>query len=117
MWAAAPSSAPHGGPLPGAVAFLAVMAVAVLFTVRGVKQIRHAARYPNHPTPDDVRIGKAMGVLNSVTHPIWMLGTILLLVFAQGRWALPLMVFVIGAHFVPMARILGRRIDYLLGPL
>lgn len=41
----------------------------------------------------------------------------LLLVFGQGRWVLPLMVFVIGAHFIPMARILGRRIDYLLGPV
>ncbi|MCE7481560.1 hypothetical protein LZG07_06390 [Microbacterium profundi] len=27
------------------------------------------------------------------------------------------MVFVIGAHFLPMAHILGRRIDYLLGPV
>lgn len=45
-----------------------------------------------------------MLVLNSVTHPVWMLGAVLLLVFGQGRWVLPLMVFVIGAHFLPMAR-------------
>lgn len=101
----------------GAAAFLVVLVAAVFFVVRGVAQIRHAAQYPNHSMPEDQRIGKAMGVLNSVTHPIWLLGSILLLVFGQGRWVLPLMVFVIGAHFVPMARIIGRKIDYLLGPV
>lgn len=58
-----------------------------------------------------------MMVLNSITHPVWMFPSILLLVFGQGRWVLPPMVFVIGVHFVPMARILARRIDYLLGPV
>lgn len=53
-----------------------------------------------------------MGSLNSVTHPIWMLGTVTLLIFGHGRWAMPLLVFVIGAHFLPMARILGQWIDY-----
>ncbi|HHW50688.1 MAG TPA: hypothetical protein GX406_04345 [Pseudoclavibacter sp.] len=101
----------------GAGAFALVVVLAVAFVVRGVAQIRHASSFPNHPNDEDQRIGKAMGVLNSVTHPIWMLGSIVLLVFGQGRWVLPLMMFVIGAHFVPMARILGRRIDYLLGPV
>ena len=58
-----------------------------------------------------------MGILNSVTHPIWMIGTIVLLILGQGRWVLPLMIFVIGAHFLPMAHILNRKIDYLLGPI
>ncbi|WP_427870116.1 hypothetical protein [Leucobacter luti] len=101
----------------GAVAFALVLVVAVVFLLRGVAQIRHASSFPNNPTAEDERLGKAMGLLNSVTHPIWMLGSAVLLMFGQGRWALPLMVFVIGAHFVPMARILGRKIDYLLGPV
>ncbi|USQ78954.1 hypothetical protein NF556_15160 [Ornithinimicrobium faecis] len=101
----------------GAVAFLLVLAAAVLFIVRGTLQVRHATLFPNNPTPEDQRISNAMGLLNSITHPIWMLGAILLLVFGQGRWVLPLMVFVIGAHFIPMGRIFGRQIDYVLGPI
>lgn len=101
----------------GAGAFVLVLVAAALFVYRGVSQIRHAASFPNHPTAEDQRIGKAMGVLNSVAHPIWMLDSIVLLIAGQGRWVLPLMVFVVGAHFVPMARILGRKIDYLLGPV
>ncbi|WP_147917219.1 hypothetical protein [Ruania zhangjianzhongii] len=108
---------PFAWGIPGFAGSLVVIALAVLFVIRGATQIRHAALFPNHPTPEDRRIGKAMGVLNSVTHPVWMLGSIVLLVLGQGRWVLPLMVFVIGAHFVPMARILGRRVDYLLGPV
>lgn len=101
----------------GAGAFALVLVLAVVFVARGVAQIRHASSFPNNPNAEDQRLGKAMGLLNSVTHPIWMLGSIVLLVFGQGRWVLPLMVFVIGAHFLPMARILGRKIDYLLGPV
>lgn len=101
----------------GAAAFLIVLIAAALFVARGVMQVRHAALFPNDPTPQIERERKAMMVLNSITHPVWMFPSILLLVFGQGRWVLPLMVFVVGVHFVPMARILARRIDYLLGPV
>lgn len=101
----------------GAGAFALVLVAAVLLVMRGVAQIRHASSFPHTPTAEDERLGRAMMQLNSVTHPIWILGSVVLLVLGQGRWVLPLMVFVIGAHFLPMARILGRRIDYLLGPV
>lgn len=100
------------------VGALAVLPIASAFLVlRGTAQIRHAAQSPAQPTPVIEKERKAMMVLNSVTNPIWMLGAIVLIVSGQGRWALPLMVFVIGAHFLPMGRILGRRIDYVLGPV
>ena len=101
----------------GAGAFLVVVAAAAFLVIRGVAQIRHAALFPNNPTPEIEGERKAMTMLNSITHPLYMFPSILLLVLGQGRWVLPLMVFVIGAHFVPMARILGRKIDYLLGPV
>ena len=97
-------------------------AVAVIFAGaflrRGVQQIRHAAQFEVGPgDARNARINRAMGVLNSVTHPVWMITSVVLLLVGQGRWVLPEMVFVIGAHFVPMASILGRRIDWLLGPV
>lgn len=101
----------------GAAAFLAVVIPAGLLVVRGVSQVRHAGLFPNDPTTEIERERKAMTVLNSVAHPVHLFPSILLLVFGQGRWVLPLMVFVIGAHFLPMARILDRKIDYLLGPI
>lgn len=101
----------------GAAVFLPVVVAAAFLVVRGISQIRYAAMFPNNPTPEIERERKAMTLLNSVTHPVWMFPSVLLLVLGQGRWVLPLMVFVIGAHFVPMARILGRKIDYVLGPV
>lgn len=35
----------------------------------------------------------------------------------EARYIIPLIVFVIGAHFLPIAKIMDRRIDYLLGPV
>ena len=101
----------------GAAAFLVVVIAALVAIARGVAQVRHAARFTSERTPENDRLNKAMGVLNGVTHPIWMVGSVVLLVFDQGRWVLPLMVFVIGAHFLPMAAILDRKIDYILGPV
>lgn len=101
----------------GALALGVAVAGAAASIVRGVRQVRHAARFEAHPSPDNERIDTAMARLNSLTHPIWIVGSTALLLTGYGRFVLPLMVFVIGAHFLPMARILGRRIDLLLGPV
>lgn len=101
----------------GLVAFAVVMALASAFIVRGIRQIQHARRFTSVESPEGARIVRAMGILNSVTHPIWMLGSIALLLTGQGRWVMPLLVVVIGLHFLPMAQILHRWIDYPLGML
>ena len=46
-----------------------------------------------------------------------MAASLVLLLTGYARGILPVMVFVIGAHFVPLAFILHRRIDLLLGPI
>lgn len=104
------------GPIGGAL-FAGALVYAAVFIVRGIRQIRHASQFVSEPTLEDARVERAMGILNSVAHPIWMIGSVVLLILGEGRWILPLMVFVIGAHFLPMASILGRKIDYFLGPL
>lgn len=108
---------PFAWGLPGLVAFVLAVAFAAIFAIRGIRQIRHSVQFEAPESPEDTRIGRAMGILNSVTHPVWMLGTIVLLIVGQGRWVMPLMVFVIGAHFLPIAHILGRWVDYSAGLL
>lgn len=103
---------------PGAIATGGALVFVGLFLARGVQQIKHAATFEIWPADSrNERINRAMGILNGVTHPIWMLATVVLLLLGHGRWVLPVMVFVIGAHFIPMASILGRKVDWLLGPL
>lgn len=89
----------------------------IWFVRIGVRQVRHARSFSGEATPDDLRIARAMGILNSITHPVWMTASIVLLLLGLGRWVLPLMVAVIGLHFIPIALILGRKIDYFLGPV
>jgi hypothetical protein len=111
------SSWPAAWGVAGTIACAAVAVYAIVFIVRGIRQIRHARRYPAVKTPEGARIDRAMGLLNAVTHPVWMAGAVVLILNGQERWVLPLMVFVIGAHFLPMGSILSRKIDYLLGPV
>lgn len=66
--------------LSGLIAFVLVVAFAVIFAIRGMRQIRHSLRFKATESPEDTRIARAMGILNSVTHPVWMFGTIVLLI-------------------------------------
>ncbi|GAA1632949.1 hypothetical protein [Leucobacter chromiireducens] len=104
----------------GAGAFLVAALLALAFAVRGIAQMQHSARFAP-PTdgpsdPENQRRTTAITRINSIAHPVWILGSIVLLALGRGRWVLPLMVVVIGLHFIPMARIMDRRIDYVLGP-
>lgn len=101
----------------GAAAALVAAAAGGWAITVGLRQRRHAQSFPDVRSEVDARRDRAMGLLNAVTHPLWLVASVVLVVCGQARWVLPVMVFVIGAHFVPIALILGRRIDYLLGPV
>lgn len=109
---------PIGWAAVGWVLFAVTALLATAAIWRGIRQLRHANSLPDVPaTETGARRGKQMGILNSVTHPIWLLGAIVLATLGYGRWIVPLIVFVVGAHFLPIAKIMNRRIDYLLGPV
>jgi len=61
---------PFAWGIAGTVALVAVVVLAGAFVLRGLAQIRHAADHPSEPSAEDRRLDRAMGVLNSVTHPI-----------------------------------------------
>ena len=73
------------GTIGGAFFVVALVYAAILF-VRGVRQMRHAAQFASEPSAEDVRVGRSMGILNSVAHPVWMIGSIILLMVGEGRW-------------------------------
>lgn len=109
---------PFGWGVLGWVLLAIALIGAVIAAVRGLKQITHAKSLPDQPaTEAGKRTAKQMGILNSVAHPIWMIGSLLLAVFGGARWIVPLIVFVIGAHFIPIAKIMDRKVDYVLGPI
>lgn len=109
---------PVGWGVVGWALLTVAVVVAAAAIVRGIRQLRHAATLPEaRQSETGRRRARQMGILNSVAHPVWMLGAVLLAVFGAARWIVPLIVFVVGAHFLPVAHIMGRRIDYLLGPV
>jgi hypothetical protein len=103
--------------VPGAILFAAILVGAIVLGVRGVRQIRHASTFAAVRTEESRRIGRSMGILNGVTHPIHIAGTLILLSLGELRWVLPLITRLIGIYFFPIARILGRKIDYVVGPI
>ena len=104
-------------PTWGAMIFGAGVVYAVVIVLFSVRNIRHAAQFPNIPTPAGALIGKRMGVLSGVSYGTLWIAVTLLAVFDLGRWILPAVALIIGVHFFPLAFIFRRRIDFLLAPI
>lgn len=108
---------PFVDPVWGSIIIGAGAVYAAIITLCAVRNIRHAAQFPNVSTPEGALIGKRMGILSGVTYGTLWAVVIALAVFGHWRWILPSVALIIGLHFFPLALIFQRRIDYLLGPI
>jgi hypothetical protein len=103
--------------IPGGIVLALVAVVAVGLIVLSLGQIRHAFGFPSVATAEGSRIGRFMGVLSGVTYGVLWAGLIVLAVLGLWPWIMPWVAVIIGLHFLPMAGLFDRRIDYVLGPL
>lgn len=104
------------GWLGGAV-FTALAVCAVFWSFRAIRNIQHATSYPSIASPEGAAQGKKMAILSGITYPALWATVLALALTGHANYIMQAVVIIIGLHFIPMAPILGRRIDYLLGPL
>ncbi|KXT83647.1 hypothetical protein ACVRXQ_11065 [Streptococcus panodentis] len=81
-----------------------------------LSNIRHARQFEAHETEDSRRIGRQMGILSGISYSsIWILA-IILPFFHGEKYIFPMLTMIIGLHFIPQAKIMNRKIDYLTAP-
>ncbi|MBP2436067.1 hypothetical protein [Microbacterium amylolyticum] len=103
--------------LLGGIIFGALAVYAVICGALAIRNIKHAVRHPSIKTPEGEAQGKKMAVLSGITYPLLWLSVIALPLLGQAQFIMQAVVIIIGLHFIPMAKIQGRRIDYVLGPI
>lgn len=104
-------------PILGTAAFVLAVGYAVAITVISVRNIRHSRRFENEPSEEGARIAGQMGWVLGITYGIVWAAGIALAVTGNPRWIMPVVALVIALHFLPLARIFERRIDYLIAPV
>ena len=102
--------------LTGWLVFLVIAAYSLYIFWVSLKNVKHSRQFEVHQTPQGERIGRQMGILSAVSYTsIWVLAA-LLFFLGQGKFIFPMLTFIIGLHFIPQAKIMNRKIDYLTAP-
>ncbi|MBH0115246.1 hypothetical protein I6E52_00115 [Salinibacterium sp. NG253] len=104
-------------PVVGTLIFVVGVAYAAVVVFLSVRNIRHAANFPNVPTSEGALIGKRMGILSGISYGTLWIVAIVLALLGEWRLVFPAVALIIGAHFFPLAFIFRRRIDFLLAPI
>lgn len=102
-------------PVPGVIFFVAALAWSVFLAIRAAKLIKFAGGVPNETNAYDARISKGMTLVSSIQGALIVTSVVVLALFGQYVWILPVVVLIVGIHFFPMPAIFGRTIDYYLG--
>ena len=102
---------------PGFVALLIVASctAALLAVSYRVYKANSLARKANAQTPESRLMSRRFNLINGLQ---W--GVIFLVAFAlsrtgNARWILPMIIFVVGVHFLPLARVFEYRPHYVTG--
>ncbi|MGV8912133.1 MAG: hypothetical protein ACOH14_05890 [Rhodoglobus sp.] len=102
-------------PLAGAIFFLVALGWSVFLAVRAAKLIKFARGVPNETNAYDARIAKGMTIVSSIQGALIVTSVVVLALFGQYVWILPVVALIVALHFFPMPAIFGRTIDYYLG--
>jgi hypothetical protein len=88
----------------------------LLFTFSLRQFQTHKAAYRNEAnTPERRRISRIFNIVNTVQ---WCLAGLLAFMFSNfgyDRWIVPMIIFIVGAHFLPLAKVFENRRHYLTG--
>jgi hypothetical protein len=100
---------------PVAVILLSSFAAALLvLSVRTIRLTRHLVRNPANAARNR-RINRLFGLINVVQWAGILLAINLLNHFHLSSWIVPAIIFIVGAHFLPLAYLFGARLYYVTG--
>lgn len=95
---------------------LSILLASFLF-LKSIQNIKHSKLFENSQTTEGKRISKLMGILSGVSYGILWLAVILLFTFDLSIFIMPIVTLIIGVHFIPQAKIMKRKIDYIVALL
>ena len=101
----------------GGILFALTVAYGVCIVFLSIKNIKHAKRFKAVPSEEGKKIAKSMTIVSAITYPAMTVCVVMLVAFHLVKLILPAATFVIGLHFIPLAKIMNRKIDYFIAPV
>ena len=101
----------------GRVLFALTFAYGAYIVFASIKNIKHAKRFKAVPSDAGKKIAKSMTIISAITYPAMTVCVVTLVAFHLVKLIFPAVTLIIGLHFIPLGKIMHRKIDYFIAPV
>ena len=101
----------------GRVLFALTFAYGAYIVFASIKNIKHAKRFKAVPSDAGKKIAKSMTIISAITYPAMTVCVVTLVAFHLVKLIFPAVTLIIGLHFIPLGKIMNRKIDYFIAPV
>lgn len=101
----------------GRILFALTVAYGAYIVFASIKNIKHAKRFKAVPSETGKKIVKCMSIVSAITYSALTVFTVTLAAVHLEKLILPAVTLIIGLHFIPLAKIMNRKIDYFITPV
>lgn len=101
----------------GRILFALTVAYGAYIVFASIKNIKHAKRFKAVPSDAGKKIAKSMIIISAITYPAMTVCVVTLAAFHLVKLIFPAVTLIIGLHFIPLGKIMNRKIDYFIAPV
>ena len=101
----------------GRILFALTVAYGGTIVFASIKNIKHAKRFKAVPSDAGKKIGKSMGIVSAITYSAITVFAVTLAAVHLVKLIFPAVTLIIGLHFIPLGKIMNRKIDYFIAPV
>ena len=101
----------------GRVLFALTVAYGGNIVFASIKNIKHAKRFKAVPSDAGKKIVKSMSIISAITYSAITVFAATLSAVHLVKLIFPAVTLIIGLHFIPLGKIMNRKIDYFIAPV
>ena len=101
----------------GRVLFVLTVAYGGNIVFASIKNIKHAKRFKGVPSDAGKKILKNTSIVSAITYSAITVFAVTLAAVHLVKLIFPAVTLIIGLHFIPLAKIMNRKIDYFTAPV
>ena len=101
----------------GIVLFALTVIYGACIAFASIKNIKHAKRFKAVPSEAGKKIVKKMSIVSAITYSAVTVFAATLSAVHLVKLIFPAVTLIIGLHFIPLGKIMNRKIDYFIAPV
>lgn len=101
----------------GLILFALTIIYGAYIAFASIKNIKHAKRFKAVPSEAGKKIAKNMGIVSAITYSALTVFAVTFAAVHLVKLIFPAVTLIIGLHFIPLGKIMNRKIDYFIAPV